>query len=276
MPSPFTPKTLSFLRSLKRNNDRDWFRARKTEYEKHVREPMVALIERLAGDLPSFAPELVSDPRASMYRIYRDTRFSADKSPLKTHVAAHFPSRAFTRGDGAGLYLEIAPQWVWMGGGMYMPSSADLRAIREHIDATHPRLHALVTGRPFVRAVGDLGGERLTRVPRGYLQDHPAAHYLRFRQFLAGCEYEASFATSPRFYGELLTVFRAVAPLVRFLNAALENHRGRPPVLTTDGASRTPGLGRDSKRGLRAGEPDAASAASRTAQPGAVRPAPMW
>jgi uncharacterized protein (TIGR02453 family) len=232
MPSPFTPRTLSFLRSLRRHNDREWFRARKTNYERHVREPMIELLGRLASDLPAFAPELVSDPKVSMYRIYRDTRFSADKKPLKTHVAAHFPSRAFARGEGGGLYLEVGPEWVWIGGGLYMPSTSDLQAIREHIDSTHPRLHALVTARPFARAAGALGGERLTRVPRGYPKDHPAAHYLRFRQFLAGREHEAAFATSSRFYAELLAVFRAVAPLVRFLNAPLQARLApaRPPT----------------------------------------------
>ena len=153
MPSPFTAKTLSFLRALKRHNDRDWFRGRKHEYEQHVRAPMVALLEQLAPDLRSFAPELVCDPKVSLYRIYRDTRFSEDKSPLKTHIAAHFPMRGFPRGAGAGLYFEIAPQWVWMGGGLYMPSSADLRAIRAHIADTHPQLHRVVSRPAFVRIV---------------------------------------------------------------------------------------------------------------------------
>ena len=112
MKSPFTQKTLSFLRSLKRNNDREWFRLRKPQYEQHVRGPMIAALERLAVDLKSFAPELVCDPRVSLYRIYRDTRFSADKTPLKTHVAAHFPLRGMARGEGAGLYFHVAPDEV--------------------------------------------------------------------------------------------------------------------------------------------------------------------
>jgi uncharacterized protein (TIGR02453 family) len=219
--SPFTPKTLSFLRSLKRHNDREWFRKRKPQYEQHVRGPMVALLNQLAADLPSFAPEFVSDPRVSLYRIYRDTRFSDDKRPLKTHVAAHFPSRKFPRNEGAGLYLEIAPNWVWIGGGLYMPSSSDLRAIRARIATRHRVLHRIVTGPDFRRAVGALDGERLTRVPRGYPAEHPAADYLRYKQFLAGREFEAELATRDRFYPEVLTIFRAVAPVVRFLNAAL-------------------------------------------------------
>jgi uncharacterized protein (TIGR02453 family) len=224
--SPFTRKTLSFLRALKRHNDREWFRERKPDYERHVRAPMIDLLAQLAADLPKFAPELVSDPRVSLYRIYRDTRFSADKRPLKTHIAAHFPPRGFGRGEGSGLYFEIAPAWVWIGGGLYMPSSSDLRLLRTHIASHHRTLHRIVTGPSFRRAVGTLEGERLTRVPRGYVAEHPAADYLRYKQFLAGREFDANLAISPRFYTELLKVFRAVSPLVRFLNTGL----GQPKV----------------------------------------------
>ena len=220
MDSPFTPKTLAFLRALKRNNDREWFKARKDEYEAHVRQPMLTLLARLADDFRSFAPELVSDPRVSLYRIYRDTRFSADKTPLKTHVGAHFPHRLL-RKEGAGLYLEIAPGWVWIGGGLYMPETHQLAAIRAHIANGHRKLRRIVESRAFISTVGELHGERLIRVPRGFSQDHPAAHYLRFRQFLAGRECPSGLASSPRFYAEVLTVFRQVAPLVRFLNEPL-------------------------------------------------------
>ena len=221
MRSPFSRKTIAFLRALKRNNNRDWFRLRRPQYEAHVREPMVALLARIETDLPRFAPDLISDPRVSLYRIYRDTRFSHDKSPLKTHVGAHFPSRGFRRNAGAGLYMEIAPQGVWIGGGLYMPPAADLRLIREHIAASHRTLRRIVTGPLFRRAVGELGGEQLVGMPRGYRKDHPAGEYLRFKQFLAGREFKAEFATADRFYPELLRIFRAVAPLVQFLNTPL-------------------------------------------------------
>ena len=231
MKSPFTAKTLSFLRALKRNNDREWFRMRKVQYEEHVRGPMVALLDCLAVDLRGFAPELVCEPRVSLYRIYRDTRFSADKSPLKTHAAAHFPLRGFPRGEGAGLYFHVAPSEVWIGGGMYMPSASDLRLIREHIAVNHKRLGRIVNGAAFREAVGALDGEQLSTMPRGYLKVHPAATYLRFKQFLAGREFEAAFATDDRFYSELLNIFRAVAPLARFLNAPLvEQRRGIMPT----------------------------------------------
>jgi uncharacterized protein (TIGR02453 family) len=219
--SPFSYKTLAFLRALARHNDRDWFRLHKPEYEAHVRGPMVDLLARLAVDLRGFAPDLVADPRVSLYRIYRDTRFSANKLPLKTNVAAQFPSRDLSRNRGAALYLEVSPKRVRIGGGLYMPASPDLRLIREHI-ATHYRtLHRTVTGRLFREAVGPLAGAKLAGTPRGYLANHPAMEYLRFKQFLASREFEPGLATTDRFYPELLQTFRAVAPLVRFLNTPL-------------------------------------------------------
>jgi len=262
MTSPFTRKTLSFLRALTRNNDREWFKARKADYERHVREPMLAVLERLARDLRPFAPELMSDPKVSLYRIYRDTRFSADKSPLKTHAAAHFPARGFARGEGAGLYFEIAPQWVWIGGGLYMPGTTELRAIREHIVASHPRLHRIVTSKRFSSQVGPLDGERLTPAPRGYPKDHPAVHYLHFKQFLAGREYGAEFACSSAFYPELLRTFRASATLVQFLNEGLATRR---VALATRRAPEDPVLNL-ATRGRR----------QQTGRAAPQRPEPMW
>ena len=119
------------------------------------------------------------------------------------------------------MYIEVAPQRVWMGGGIYMPSSGELNAIRAAIADDHRRFRRVVTAPGFRRAVGELSGEQLTRVPRGYLKDHPAAEYLRHRQFIGGREYPADFAVSARFYPELLTVFRGIAPLVGFLNEAI-------------------------------------------------------
>ena len=230
----FTTKTIAFLRSLKRNNDREWFRARKSDYEQHVRGPMIDVLARLSADFRTFAPELISDPKVSLFRIYRDTRFSSDKTPLKTAVGAHFPSRRFSRNQGAGLYFEVAPGWVWIGGGMYMPSTSDLQAIRNTIASTHPRLHRLVSARTFKATAGELTGERLSRVPVGYPRDHPAAYYLQFKQFVGGREYEAAFAASPHFHAELLRVFKAVTPLVRFLNEAMLDAAPQPPALLDD------------------------------------------
>ena len=217
----FTPKTLSFLRALKRHNDREWFKARKAEYERHVRGPMVAFIERFAEDFREFAPELVASERVSLYRVYRDTRFSPDKTPLKTHIAANFPWKGLPKHEGAGLYFHVSPTEVWAGGGMYMPQTSQLHLVREHLAKSHRRFRTIVESPSFKRRTGGIDGERLQRVPHGFPADHPAAEYLKFRQFLAGVEYPPAFATSPRFYATLLSLFREIAPLVRFLNEPL-------------------------------------------------------
>jgi uncharacterized protein (TIGR02453 family) len=217
----FTPKTLSFLRSLKRNNDREWFRARKDQYDAHVRGPMIAVVERLAIDFKSFAPELIASPKQSLFRIYRDTRFSSDKKPLKTHAAAVFRTRGFRNKQGAGLYFEVAPGWVWIGGGMWRPEPPELVKIREHIADTWPEIRSLTHAKAFASRFGQLEGETMTRVPRGYPSDHPAAEFLRHRQFYGGAEFPASVAHSRTFYPTLVATFKALMPLVRFLNEPL-------------------------------------------------------
>ena len=224
MPAPrFSDASLRFLRALKRNNRREWFLAHREDYEAHVRQPMTAIIERLADDLRSFAPEIVASPKTSMYRIYRDVRFSENKSPYKTHAAASFPTRGLPKHEGAGLYFHVSPDEVWIGGGMYAPSTSQLQAVREHVAGNFRQLRTLVASPGFRRDVGVLEGERLLRTPRGFPKDHPAAEYLKLKQFLAGRQLEATFATSPRFYGTLLTIFRRLIPVVRFLNAPLGN-----------------------------------------------------
>ena len=224
----FTPATLRFLRALKRNNRREWFNAHRDDYEAHVRQPMTAIVERLAVDFRSFAPELVASPKLSMYRIYRDTRFTDDKKPYKTHVAAVFPTRGLAKHEGAGVYFHVAPDEVWIGGGMYSPQPAQLHAVREHIAEHVTRLRAIVDSQGFRRTVGQLDGERLKRVPRGFSKDHKAAEFLKYRQFLAGRELPGTFAANQKFYSTLLAVFRQLVPLARFLNEPLMPRRLNP------------------------------------------------
>jgi uncharacterized protein (TIGR02453 family) len=228
--NPFSSKTVSFLRSLKRNNDREWFRARREQYDAHVHEPMVAVIEQLAQDFRTIAPELIASPKQSMFRVYRDTRFSGNKKPLKTHAAAIFRTRDLPKPQGAGLYFEIAPGWVWIGGGMWRPESPELVRLREHIADTWPEIRGIAASAAFRRRFEELSGDTMTRVPRGYRADHPAAPYLKHRQFYGGAEFPASLASSKEFYPTLLATFKALMPLVRFLNEPLveDGRKERP------------------------------------------------
>jgi uncharacterized protein (TIGR02453 family) len=217
----FTSDTIRFLRALKRNNRREWFNAHRDDYEAHVRQPLIAMIERLADDLRPFAPELVASPKVSMFRIYRDTRFSENKTPYKTHVAAVFPTRGLPKHEGAGAYFHVSPDEVWIGGGMWAPPSPQLHAVREHLASHLKQFRAIIESPGFRRQLGALDGEKLTRVPRGFSKDDPAAEYLKFKHFVAGADLPGAFATSPKFYGTVLKVFREVVPLTRFLNAPL-------------------------------------------------------
>ena len=159
-----------------------------------------------------------------MFRPYRDTRFSADKTPLKTHVAATFPDRTLGRLNGAAIYFEVAPDGVWIGGGLWNPDTSQLHLVREHVAANHRRLDAIVKS-PAFRKIGGLRGDTMTRVPRGFAKDHPAAAYLMHRQFLGFREEPAAFATSRQFYAQLLWTMKTIVPLVSFLNAPLVEAR---------------------------------------------------
>lgn len=217
----FPEEGLRFLRALARHNDREWFRARKDVYERALRAPMAAVVEAFDREFRDFAPELVAVPRISIFRIYRDTRFSEDKTPLKTHIAAVFPYHGLPKGSAPGLYLEVNPKTVFVAGGLYRPDPADLRLVRAHLAENVTRFRSIVESPGFVRTCGGLQGEQLQRVPRGYAPDHPAAAYLQYRQFVAAREFPVSLAATGRFFPTILKIFRDAAPFVRFLGEPL-------------------------------------------------------
>jgi uncharacterized protein (TIGR02453 family) len=213
----FPREGMTFLRLLKRNNNREWFKSHKGDYEQHVRAPMDGLVRAIGAAFGSFAPEMVADPKISLYRIYRDTRFSPDKTPYKTHVAAVFPVRGLPKNSGPGLYFHIAPDEVLIGGGIYMPDPALLRAVREAIAAHPKKFLAIVEGKPFRNAFGELEGEQLRTAPKGFPGDHVAARYLRHKQFLFGGVHPAALATSAKLLPTILECFEQGMPLIRFL-----------------------------------------------------------
>lgn len=187
---------------------------------------MIEVVERLAQDFRAVAPELIASPKHSLFRVYRDTRFSDNKKPLKTHAAAIFRTRELPKPQGAGLYFEIAPDWVWIGGGMWRPEPPELVRIREHIAGTWPEIRDIARSPAFRRRFEALSGDTMTRVPRGYPVDHPAAAYLKYRQCYGGAEFPAALAHREAFYPTLLATFKALMPLVRFLNEPLVGDGG--------------------------------------------------
>jgi uncharacterized protein (TIGR02453 family) len=221
MDSPFPgfPKEgLAFLRELKKNNSREWFQPRKEQYETLVRAPMIALIEALNRDMRGFAPEHVDEPKKVIYRLYRDTRFSNDKTPYKTHIAAVFPRRGQDRHSGAGFYFAVSPEHLDIGGGVYMPQPAALYAIRERIAANPAAFRKLIAAAPVKKLLGTLDGEQLKRVPKGFDPDHPAADLLRYKQFLLFTRLDGSIAATPGVFREVRDRLKAITPFCNFLN----------------------------------------------------------
>lgn len=225
----FTDRSLRFLRGLARNNRRDWFEPRRAEYEEHVREPLAALVREMDLRMANFAPEMVGDPKRSIFRIHRDVRFSGDKSPYKTHAACWFfhadGSSKVGReahGGGAGFYFHLQPGASFSGGGLWMPPRPALQRLRAAIAADPGRFEAVVTAPALRRRLRGLSEEAmLKRAPRGYDDAHPAARWLRFQSFTVGRALTDAQAKSPRLTAELEKDFTRMLPLVRWLNGVL-------------------------------------------------------
>lgn len=215
----FPPEALTFFRGLARNNNRDWFQPRKAVYEEQVKGPMRELVERLNAALRGFAPELVTDPGKAIYRIYRDTRFSPDKTPYKKYIAASFHRRGTEAHGQAGYYVAVSHKEVAVGGGVYMPEPPALLAIRQHIAERHEELRHILAEKKLRKLLGEMHGEQLARVPKGFPATHPAADLLRFKQYILYVTLPPELATTPELFSELLTRFRVMKPFLDFLTA---------------------------------------------------------
>lgn len=218
----FPEDTLAYFRALEKHNTREWFEESRGRYESSVREPMLALLAQLATRVRTIDPELEIEPKRAMYRIHRDTRFSADKTPYKTQVAAAFTFRGFDRNADAGFYFHVTPGEIGVGGGMYMPDGPRLKKIRAGIDRDPAALPAILRQKAFRARFGELLGDSLVRVPQGYERDHPAADLLRRKQLYCWASLESSVIGTAAFADVLMDHFRAMTPLVRWLLAQLQ------------------------------------------------------
>jgi uncharacterized protein (TIGR02453 family) len=212
---------MTFLRALAKNNRREWFQPRKSIYEEQVKAPMLDLVTRITSAMLNFAPAYAGDPEKAIFRIYRDTRFSKDKTPYKTHIAAVFHRRGLNKHCGGGLYFAVSAKEVEVAGGIYMPAPETLRAVRAHLADRHEEFRELMRDRTLCRLLGNMQGEQLTRPPKGYCADHPAADLLRYKQFLFDVALDPDLATTPKLEPEIVKRFRALTPFLEFLNAPL-------------------------------------------------------
>jgi uncharacterized protein (TIGR02453 family) len=215
----FSPALFDFLRELTAHNEKAWFEAHRDRYEEHVRGPLLRFISDLAKPLAKVSRAFVTDPRpmgGSMFRIYRDTRFSKDKTPYKTHAAAQFRHRDGTRDVHApAFYLHLAPGEVFGGGGLWHPDAVALGKLRRRI-VDRPR----ELGAVLERGV-EVEGDRLKRVPAGFDPAHPYAEQLKLKDFYAMVELSEREACSPKFLDRYVEACRHVAPLMKFSCKAL-------------------------------------------------------
>ena len=167
----------------------------------------------------------------AIYRIYRDTRFSKDKTPYKTHIAAHFKARDLSQAECAGYYVAVSHKEVAVGGGIYMPSPPTLLAVRSHLAQNFEEFERITAARGLKKLLGgELHGERLSRVPKGFAADHPAAEALKYKSLFYYVELPPELATSKTLFAEVRKRFEAIAPVVEFLNAPFRGKKRRDPL----------------------------------------------
>ena len=229
----FPQEMVRFFRSLKRNNRREWFQPRKHLFEQHVKAPMLELVGAVNTELAKFAPEYVTEPKSAVFRIYRDTRFSADKTPYKTHIAASFSRRGGERLGTGGFYFSVSHEVIEVAAGLWHPDREVMLLVRNHIAETHEELRRLLGDKKSRKLAGELKGDALTRSPKGFDPAHPAAEFIKMKDWILDVTLDAGMATTPQLHGAIAERFRAMAPVLAYLNRPLLSRKPARDLLET-------------------------------------------
>ena len=215
----FYPETIGFLEQLATNNNRDWFKEHKSRYEEDVLDVALRFIQSMQDPLADMAPHFVASPTrvgGSLMRVYRDTRFSKNKTPYKTNIGIQFRHEQARDVHAPGYYVHIAPDQVFVGVGMWRPDSDSLRGIRERIATRPAEWKRVRNDRTFERHF-ELGGESLLRPPRGFDKDHPCIEDIKRKSFIATHELDVEACLKPQFQRVVEASFRNAEPFMRFL-----------------------------------------------------------
>ncbi len=216
----FTRDTIASLKDLKKHNDRAWFAANKSRYDDHVREPSLRLIQDLAPELKRISPHFLATPR-SLFRIHRDTRFSKDKSPYKTHLGLHFRHVRAKDAHAPGFYFHVEPGAAFVGAGIWHPDSDALNQIREHI-VEEPAAWKRASRAKSFTATYTQEGDRLSRPPKGFDPDHPLIEDLKWKDYIGVAAVDDGFPLKADLIARLARAFGAATPFMRFLCGALD------------------------------------------------------
>ena len=223
--SGFPPQLFSFLRELKENNNREWFQDNKQRYKEDVAYPVQDFIISMGPKLKKISKYYNADPRTnggSMFRIYRDARFSRNKEPYKTHVGCQFRHHAGKDAHAPGFYLHLEPNQVLIGGGVWMPPNTVLDQIRQRIIARPDEWAGIVKKSSFINRFGTLRGESLKRPPRGYDSDAPHLVDLKRKSFIVLQEFDESQACGSGFLSDIYHNYKAASPLMAFVTRSMD------------------------------------------------------
>ncbi|MBW2455014.1 MAG: DUF2461 domain-containing protein [Deltaproteobacteria bacterium] len=219
----FSPALFKFLRNLAANNNREWFQANKARYQEVLQQPALTFISDFAPRLANLSKHFVADPRpvgGSLFRIYRDTRFSKDKSPYKTNTGIHFRHEAAKDAHAPGFYLHLEPGQCFVGVGLWHPDSGTAGQIRQSI-VDRSAVWKRSTRRKAFTTVFTLAGDSLKRPPRGFDPDHPLLEDLKRKDFIATVKLSQKEIVAPGLIKQVTNTFRAGAPMMRFLCQAV-------------------------------------------------------
>ena len=221
--SHFTPALFDFLRELKVNNNREWFTANKARYEQAVKQPLLDFIADFGKSLPEISPHYQAIPKAtggSMFRIYRDVRFSPDKTPYKTAAAVQFRHEEGKNVHAPGFYLHMEPGGVFAGCGIWQPDTQTANKIRTAI-VEEPDLWLAAIQDTTFKKTYTLGGDSLKRPPKGFDPDHPLVEDLKRKDFIGSVELSEQAACQEDFLAHYVDMCKAACPLMQFLTEAV-------------------------------------------------------
>jgi uncharacterized protein (TIGR02453 family) len=221
----FPKEMFGFLSDLGANNNREWFSDNKDRYERFVVAPVNGFIQAVGEFLPAISDAYIADTRrngGSMFRIYRDTRFSRDKRPYKENVGCQFRHTAGKNAHAPGFYVHLAPGEVFIGGGIWKPDNNSLEKIRNRIAGNPEQWSDAIKDAAFSTYFGELQGESLRRPPRGFDPGNPNIEDLKRKSYIAFRHVKPQSALKPAFINEVVKAFTTAMPLMRFITSALE------------------------------------------------------
>jgi uncharacterized protein (TIGR02453 family) len=221
----FSPKFMKFFRELSNNNSREWFNANKPRFQEDVQAPMSEFIAALAPHLEKVSPHYVADPRpngGSMFRIYRDMRFSKDKRPYKENAGVHLRHGRGKDAHAPGFYIHLSPKEVFYGGGIWYPPGPHLKKIREAIRDDPAAWKKVATNKRIVEQCGGIDGSGLTRPPRGFEEDTAFIEDIKRKSFFALQNAKPKSIESPDFVKEVHEAMKTAKPLMKFVCDAID------------------------------------------------------